>query len=132
MIFHAKLFLALGALSAAVSVILGALASHVLAERLTATLAWFQLAMQYQQFHALGLMIAGLVAARFPASRLIVASGWLMVAGTLLFSGNLYLRSLADFHDLHAVTPFGGGAFILAWLTLALGILTARNGADNR
>lgn len=46
-----------------------------------------------------------------------------MVAGTLLFSGNLYLRSLADYHALHAVTPWGGGAFILSWLALAIGVL---------
>lgn len=46
-----------------------------------------------------------------------------MLAGMLLFSGNLYLRSLADFHALHALTPVGGGAFILAWLALARGVL---------
>ena len=118
----AKLFIALGALLAAVSIALGAAASHVLAERLANTQAWFQIALQYQQFHALGLMIVGLVATRF-SSAWIVASGWLMVVGTLLFSGNLYLRSLADFHALHAATPFGGGAFILAWLALAIGVL---------
>lgn len=120
---HARLFLALGALSAASSVALGAAANHALAERLINTLAWFQTALQYQQFHALGLMIVGLVAIRVP-SRWSIAAGWLMLAGTLLFSGNLYLRSLANFHALHAVTPFGGGAFILAWLSLAAGMLT--------
>jgi uncharacterized membrane protein YgdD (TMEM256/DUF423 family) len=123
---HARLFLALGALSAASSVALGAAANHALAERLANTLAWFQTALQYQQFHALGLMIVGLVAIRVP-SRWTIAAGWLMLAGTLLFSGNLYLRSLANFHALHVVTPFGGGAFILAWLALALGVLTAHN-----
>ncbi len=127
---HARLFLALGALSAAVSVALGAAANHALAERLANTLAWFQTALHYQQFHALGLMLVGLVAAHFPTSRWVVAAGGLMVAGTLLFSGNLYLRSLAGFHDLHAVTPIGGGAFILAWLALALGISTGRNSMD--
>lgn len=122
---HAKLFLALGALSAAISVALGAAASHALAERLAGTRAWFDIALHYQQFHALALLATGLVAQR-TASRWVVAAGWLMVAGTLLFSGNLYLRSLADFHALRAVTPFGGGAFILAWLTLALGVATTK------
>jgi len=84
---------------------------------------WFHTALQYHQFHALGLLIAGLIAARLPASRWIIAPGTLMVLGTLLFSGNLYLRSLADFHALHVVTPFGGGAFILGWLALAIGVL---------
>lgn len=48
-----------------------------------------------------------------------------LVCGTLFFSGNLYLRSLADFHTLHAVTPFGGSAFILGWLALAIGVITS-------
>jgi uncharacterized membrane protein YgdD (TMEM256/DUF423 family) len=63
-----------------------------------------------------------LVAIHRPASRWIAAAGTLMMVGTLLFCGNLYLRSLADFHALHAVTPFGGGAFILGWLALAVGV----------
>ena len=120
---HARLFLSLGALGAAVSVALGAAAAHTLAERAAAAQAWFHTALQYHQFHALGLLAAGLIAARLPDSRWVMAAGALMVTGTLLFSGNLYLRSLADFHALHAVTPFGGAAFILAWLALAIGVL---------
>lgn len=42
-------------------------------------------------------------------------------AGMLLFSGNLYLRSLAGIHTFHAVTPLGGSAFILEWLMFAVG-----------
>lgn len=119
----ARLFLVLGAASAAVSVILGAAASHLPSASLAASQALFQTALQYHQMHALGLLITGLLAAHLPACRWIAAAGWLMVAGTLLFSGNLYLRSLAGFHDLHAVTPFGGGAYILAWLSLTAGVL---------
>jgi len=122
MTIHAKLFLVLGALSAALSVALGAAATHALSGLPAGAQSWFQTALHYQQFHALGLMIVGLVAIRY-SSAWLAAAGWLMVVGTLLFSGNLYLRSLADFHALHAVTPFGGGAFILAWLTLAIGVL---------
>lgn len=120
---HATLFLALGALSAAVSVVLGAAAAHALGNLPAAAQSWFHTALQYQQFHALGLLAVGLIAARLPASRWITAAGWLMALGTLLFSGNLYLRSLADFHALHAVTPFGGGAFIVGWLALAIGVI---------
>ena len=123
MLQHARIFLFLGALSAAVSVVLGAAAAHTLAERAAGAQAWFHIALQYHQFHALGLLLAGLIAAHLPAARWITAAGALMVVGTLLFSGNLYLRSLADFHALHAATPFGGGAFILGWLALAIGVL---------
>ena len=51
-----------------------------------------------------------------------------MIAGTLLFSGNLYLRSLADVHALHWVTPWGGMAFILGWIALAVGVKSLRRG----
>lgn len=127
----ARLFIALGALSACSSVALGAAASHALAERLAATQSWFQTALHYQQFHALGLIGAGLflLASRTP-SRWVMTSGWLMILGTLLFSGSLYLRSIAGIHDFRAATPFGGGAFMLAWLALAVGALI-RKGEDH-
>ena len=125
----ARLFIALGALSAGSSVALGAAASHALAERLAGTQSWFQTALHYQQFHALGLIAVGLVATRTP-SRWVMTSGWLMILGTFLFSGSLYLRSIAGIHDFRAATPFGGGTFMLAWLALAVGALL-RKGDDH-
>lgn len=126
---NAKLFLALGALSAALSVALGAAGAHALTNLPELSQAWFRTALQYQQFHALGLLAVGLLADRVD-SRWISLAGWLMIAGTLLFSGNLYLRSLADFHALHAVTPWGGMAFILGWLALAVGVLVSTTARD--
>jgi uncharacterized membrane protein YgdD (TMEM256/DUF423 family) len=125
--FNAKLFLACGALSAALSVALGAAAAHTLSNLPELAQSWFRTALHYQQFHALGLLVVGLLADRL-ASRWITAAGLLMIVGTLLFSGNLYLRSLADVHTLHAVTPFGGGAFILGWIALAVGVMRSRDG----
>lgn len=123
----ARLFLFCGALSAAISVALAAAGAHTLANLPELSQSWFRTALQYQQFHALGLLAVGLLALRH-ASMWLSLAGWLMIAGTLLFSGNLYLRSLADFHELHAVTPFGGGAFILGWLALAVGVLRSKRG----
>jgi uncharacterized membrane protein YgdD (TMEM256/DUF423 family) len=120
----AKLFLACGALSAAISVALGAAGAHALANLPELSQSWFRTALHYQQFHALGLLAVGLLAERI-ASRWLVAAGGLMIVGTLLFSGNLYLRSLADFHALHVVTPWGGMSFILGWIALAVGALTS-------
>ena len=44
-----------------------------------------------------------------------------MFAGILLFSGSLYVLSISGLSYLGAVTPFGGVAFLFAWLLLASG-----------
>ncbi len=46
-------------------------------------------------------------------------SGPLFLAGTVLFSGSLYLMTLTDMRWLGAITPLGGLCFISGWLTLA-------------
>jgi uncharacterized membrane protein YgdD (TMEM256/DUF423 family) len=120
---QAKFFLVVGAVSALLSVLIGAAATHMSNDHLQGAMHWFNTGMQYQQFHALALIAVGLIFDRRP-SRWTAAAGWLMVAGSLIFSGNLYLRSLVGYHALHAVTPFGGGAFMLGWLALVIGVLT--------
>lgn len=117
----AKLFLTLGAVLLAVAVALGAFGAHALKARLGAELlAVYHTAVQYHFYHALGLLAVGLIAMQLPASGLVRAAGWLMLAGIVLFSGSLYLLSMSGIRWLGAVTPFGGTAFIGAWLLLAL------------
>jgi len=117
----AKLFLTLGAVLLAVAVGLGAFGAHALKARLGAELlAVYHTAVQYHFYHALGLLMVGVIAMQLPASGLVRAAGWLMLAGIALFSGSLYLLSVSGMRWLGAVTPFGGTAFIGAWLLLAL------------
>lgn len=125
---YARLFLVLGALNLAATVALGAASTHGLKTYLAANdpAGWFQTALQYHQLHALGLVVVGLAAACLSASRWFALAGWLMLAGIVLFSGNLYLRSIAGIHDLHALIPVGGSAFILAWLAFACGAWSVR------
>ena len=126
----AKIFLALGAASAIAAILLGSAAAHLPNAQLAVSQAFFLPAMQYHLFHALGLLIVGLAAGRCESSPWLRWSGWLMFAGTLLFSGTLYLRSFLGYHDLHAVTPYGGIAFLAAWLLFAIGVLRQpRSGA---
>jgi uncharacterized membrane protein YgdD (TMEM256/DUF423 family) len=65
-------------------------------------------------------------AARLPESRWIMAAGGLMIFGSLFFSGNLYLRTLAGIDSFRVAVPWGGGAWMLAWLALAIGVLRHR------
>ena len=60
----------------------------------------------------------GAVAGRLPGG-LVATSGWLFVAGTVLFSGSLYAMSLTGHRWLGAVTPLGGLAFLAGWAALA-------------
>ena len=49
-----------------------------------------------------------------------VLAGWLFLTGILLFSGSLYLLTLAGLRWMGAITPLGGVAFILGWVLLAV------------
>ncbi len=101
-------YLASGALSAGLSVALGAFAAHALKGRLDPqALAVFEVGARYQMYHALALVAVGLLAERRPG-RLLAWSGALFLAGTLLFSGSLYALSLSGARWLGAITPFGG------------------------
>jgi uncharacterized membrane protein YgdD (TMEM256/DUF423 family) len=122
----AKLFLVFGAVSAFFAVALGAFGAHALKMRLAPDLlAIYHTAVQYHFWHALGLFIVGVLALRFPDMALIKWSGWLMVVGTVIFSGSLYILSLSGLRMLGALTPLGGVAFLAAWFLLGLGIWKA-------
>lgn len=115
-----RLFLALGAASAFISVAAGAFGAHALRARLAPDLlAVFETAARYQMYHALGLIAVAWVAGRWPGA-MVHWAGWLFVAGTVLFSGSLYLLALSGARWLGAVTPLGGIAFLAGWLCLLL------------
>jgi uncharacterized membrane protein YgdD (TMEM256/DUF423 family) len=117
----AKLFILLGALAGAAGVALGAFGAHALKARLSADmLAIWQTAVQYHFWHALALVTIGIVIAlALPGSTALRWAGWLMVAGLVLFSGSLYALAFTGARWLGAVTPFGGTAWIAAWLLFA-------------
>jgi uncharacterized membrane protein YgdD (TMEM256/DUF423 family) len=118
-----KTFFALGAASAALAVLLGAFGAHGLKTRVTPEqLAVFETGVRYHLAHALGLLAAAWAAGRFggDAARW---GGWLLLAGTVLFSGSLYLLALTGVRWLGIVTPFGGVAFIVGWALLAMAAL---------
>lgn len=114
-----RVFFGLGALSALLAVAAGAFGAHALRNRLVPdTLIVFETSARYHMYHALGLLAAGWAVARWPGSAA-TAAGWFFVAGTVIFSGSLYLLSFTGQRWLGAVTPLGGLAFILGWAALA-------------
>jgi len=122
----ARLFVALGASFGALGVVLGAFGAHALKARLSPeALALYQTAVQYHLWHALGLLGVGLACVQLPPSGWLRASGWLLAAGIVLFSGSLYLLAVTGAKWLGAITPFGGGAFILGWIAMLLAALRA-------
>ena len=115
-----RIWLAIGAISAGIAVGAGAFGAHALRARLSpADLATFETGARYQMYHALALLAVAWVAFRAPSGPAQLA-GWCFVAGTLLFSGSLYLLTLTGTRWLGAITPFGGVAFLVGWVALAL------------
>lgn len=114
-------FFSIGSGSALIAVAAGAFGAHALKSRLEpASLAIFEIGARYQMYHAIGLIAVAFAVGQWPAARTAVWAGWLFVAGTILFSGSLYLLALTGMRWLGAVAPLGGLAFMLGWLCLAL------------
>jgi len=129
----------IGAIFAGLAVITGAFAAHGLGDRFEKLygsmpdkvvagapipaahkyLGDFKTAADYQFWHALGLLFLGLTGRR---CRLLNAAGICFVIGILLFSGSLYLLTLLAIPKLGMITPFGGMAFIIGWVLLAIGL----------
>ena len=118
-----RLFFIAGSLSAFLAVLLGAFAAHGLKTKLPSEmLDIFEVGVRYQIYHAFALLAAAWALGRWPGAA-VTAAGWLFLAGTVIFSGSLYLLSLTGLRWLGVVTPIGGLAFLLGWLLLAWGAL---------
>jgi uncharacterized membrane protein YgdD (TMEM256/DUF423 family) len=117
-------WIAIGALSAASSVGLGAFGAHALKDTLAPDqLGVWNTAVHYQALHALALVAFGVVAERWRTRAL---AAWCFLAGTALFSGSLYALALGAPRWSGAITPLGGVAFITGWLALAWSAWRAR------
>lgn len=120
--------LLIGALSAAITVALGAFGAHGLRAVLSAEmLAVFETGVRYQMYHALALVALGL-AGSGRLGRLATVAGGLFVAGSVCFSGSLYLLTLAGTKGIGLVTPLGGVMLLVGWLVLGVAALKAAPG----
>ncbi|MCB0216148.1 MAG: DUF423 domain-containing protein [Caldilineae bacterium] len=122
-----RIFLLIASLSGGLAVALGAFGAHALQDRVTAErLVTWETANRYHFYHTLALLAVAWAVTRLPESGLPVSAGWLMLVGTLIFSGSLYLLVLSGRGWLGAITPIGGLALIAGWLCLALAAWSAR------
>jgi uncharacterized membrane protein YgdD (TMEM256/DUF423 family) len=116
-----RVFAVVGGASAFIAVAVGAFGAHALRSRLAPELlAAFETGARYQMYHALALLAVAWALTRWPVPA-VRAAGWLFVAGTVIFSGSLYLLALTGVRIFGAVTPLGGLAFLAGWLALAVG-----------
>lgn len=121
-----RFFFIIGSLSAFLAVALGAFGAHGLRNKVPPEmLTIFEVGVRYQMYHALALIAVAWAASRWPTGS-VAAAGWLFIAGTLIFSGSLYILTLTGIRWLGAITPIGGTAFLVGWLLLAWGIWQGR------
>jgi uncharacterized membrane protein YgdD (TMEM256/DUF423 family) len=122
-----KVFAA-GSILAALGVGLGAFGAHSLKTVVGPEfLAVFETGVRYQMYHAFGLLALAWAISRWPERRLAPAA-WLLLAGTVVFSGSLYLLVLTGTKWLGAITPFGGVALIAGWSLVAWQLLVPERG----
>ena len=124
-----KIFLIIGTILGGLAVALGAFGAHGLKKLVNAeTVASYQTGVQYQIYHALALVMIGILAERISSS-FINYAGFLFIAGIVFFSGSLYL--LASFRAMnklvptfiYPITPLGGLLFILGWIMLLIAVI---------
>ncbi|MDF2159344.1 DUF423 domain-containing protein [Algoriphagus sp. CAU 1675] len=120
------------AILGALAVGIGAFGAHGLKASLMASgrLETFETAVKYHFYHSLALFLIGILSLIKPTWKTLSSSSVLMILGILIFSGSLYVLSLSGITWLGAITPLGGIAFILAWLSVFWAAFKDSNSSD--
>ncbi len=153
---HPRFSILIGSILSFASVATGAFGAHALKAVMSPqALETYEVAVKYQFYHALALVLVGIYglvqqnavtlealtsggadgnknsaidragpahsdSTNSPTTVAKVGSAsWLFLFGIILFSGSLYILSLTQVKAWGAVTPFGGVAFMLGWLSFA-------------
>ena len=118
-----KLSILLGAALGALGVMIGAFGAHGFKALLEhhQRLSTFETAVKYHFFHALALILLGIIMDKYP-STILGISMWSFHAGILFFSGSLYILSLSGNAIWGAIAPIGGILLVIGWVMLFWGV----------
>lgn len=122
-----KKIISTGAFFGMIAIILGAFGAHALKKVLSIeALATFETGVKYQIYHALFLVLIGMLNGLSTKAKKIIYN--LVVFGVIFFSGSIYLlatNSLTtfDFKIIGFATPIGGLLLILAWGVLLMNLV---------
>ena len=112
---------------------LGAFGAHGLKKMVDAdAVAVFDTGVRYQVYHSIALILTGILAGSFHASRLVWA-GRFFIAGIILFSGSLYLLTffkasgIVGLSGFGILTPIGGLCFLVGWAMMLLSFSYSSN-----
>jgi uncharacterized membrane protein YgdD (TMEM256/DUF423 family) len=124
-----KKYFVIGGTFALLSVVLGAMAAHALRDKLEPhSLESFNTGVKFMFYHALALLIFGVIN---NSSKLFARAGNLLITGTILFSGSIYVLStqglmgVAVPKPLGLITPLGGVFLITGWALFILSVLNS-------
>ncbi|WP_107924442.1 DUF423 domain-containing protein [Lysinibacillus parviboronicapiens] len=118
-----KRFIVTGALHGFLAVSFGAFGAHALKDILDdyGQGIW-ETAVQYQMFHATGLLVIGLLMSTKLLGEIkkLNVAGIFFNLGIVFFSGSLYVLALSGIKVLGAITPIGGVLFLAGWVLIIL------------
>jgi uncharacterized membrane protein YgdD (TMEM256/DUF423 family) len=122
----ARPILAAAALLGFAAVLLSALGAHAFDHLLVGRAeVRFESALRLHLAHVPALLAVGLAQARC-APRAWTIGTWLLLAGVLVFCGELYLAALTPVTALIPIVPWGGAAMMTGWLVLAWGFVAGK------
>ncbi len=106
-------FLILGSVYGFFSVAFGAFGTHQLKNILSPDMfSVFETGVRYQMYHSLAIVLIAVFVEQYPLLRY---TGRLFGAGTMIFSGSLYVLSLTGIKFFGIVAPIGGLCLLAGW-----------------
>lgn len=118
-----RIIIIVAAITLAFGVVIGAFGAHGLKSRITPEmLLVYETGVTYHFYHALGLLLIGVLAMQSPSSYLNMAALFVGL-GILIFSGSLYVLAITGIKWIGVITPIGGLSFIIGWIFVALAFL---------